>query len=83
MTALLRFAHIVDAVNERVGRWSAWLGLAAVLICTVNAIMRYAFNVSSNAWLEMQWYLNAAVFLLVAGYTLKRYNAVQPDSTDH
>ncbi|HTP96921.1 MAG TPA: TRAP transporter small permease subunit [Burkholderiales bacterium] len=79
MTALLRFAHIVDAVNERVGRWSAWLGLAAVLICTVNAIMRYAFNVSSNAWLEMQWYLNAAVFLLVAGYALRKNAHVRID----
>jgi TRAP-type mannitol/chloroaromatic compound transport system permease small subunit len=72
MKALLRFSAIVDEVNSWIGRKVAWLGLVAVLVCTANATARYAFNMASNAWLELQWYLNAAVFLLVAGYTLKR-----------
>jgi TRAP-type mannitol/chloroaromatic compound transport system permease small subunit len=72
MKALLRFSTIVDAVNSWIGRKVAWLGLIAVLVCTGNATARYAFNMASNGWLELQWYLNAAVFLLVAGYALKR-----------
>jgi TRAP-type mannitol/chloroaromatic compound transport system permease small subunit len=69
--ALLKFSSLVDRANERIGRWSGWLTLLAIVICTVNAVIRYAFNLSSNAWLEMQWYLNSATFLLVAAYTLK------------
>jgi len=69
--ALLRFSALVDRVNEHIGRWSGWLTLLAIIVCTVNAVIRYAFNLSSNAWLEMQWYLNSATFLLVAAYTLK------------
>ena len=68
MTALLRFAKIVDAFNELVGKLTMWLVLAAVLISAGNAIMRKAFNLSSNAYLEVQWYLFAAVFMLAAGY---------------
>ena len=79
MGALLRFARGVDRLNELIGRGVAWLGLAAVLICAAAATGRYALNVGSNAWLEIQWYLNAAVFLLVAGYTLKRNEHVRID----
>ena len=68
---LLRLSRLIDALNERIGKLSSWLILLAVIICTVNALIRYAFNLSSNAWLEIQWYLNSAMFLLVAGYTLK------------
>lgn len=71
MEALLKFSSYVDRANEHIGRWSGWLTLLAIIICTVNAAVRYAFNLSSNAWLEMQWYLNSATFLLVAAYTLK------------
>ena len=71
MEALLKLSSLIDRVNERIGRSAAWLTLAAVVICTVNAVIRYAFNRSSNAWLEMQWYLNAGMFLLVAAYALK------------
>jgi TRAP-type mannitol/chloroaromatic compound transport system permease small subunit len=69
--ALLKFSALVDRVNERIGRWSGWLTLLAIVVCTVNAVIRYAINLSSNAWLELQWYLNAATFLLVAAYALK------------
>jgi TRAP-type mannitol/chloroaromatic compound transport system permease small subunit len=79
MGALLRFARRVDRTNELIGRSVAWLGLAAVLVCAAAAVARYAFNIGSNAWLEIQWYLNAAVFLLVAGYTLKRNEHVRID----
>ncbi|HVP08708.1 MAG TPA: TRAP transporter small permease subunit [Burkholderiales bacterium] len=79
MQSLLRLARGIDRLNELIGRWVSWLGLAAVLICAAAAAARYAFNVGSNAWLEIQWYLNAAVFLLVAGYTLKRHEHVSID----
>ncbi len=70
MNALLGLARAVDALNQRVGRFVYWLVLAAVLISAGNAIIRKTFNTSSNAWLEIQWYLFAAVFLLGAGHVL-------------
>ena len=79
MHALLRFAFAVDRINERIGKSVAWLGLAAVIVCTANAVARYAFNVGSNAWLELQWYFNAAVFLLIAAFALKRNEHVRID----
>ena len=79
MHALLRFANAVDKLNEWIGRSVAWLGLAAVLVCTANALARYALNIGSNAWLELQWYFNSAVFLLIAGYALKRNEHVRID----
>jgi TRAP-type mannitol/chloroaromatic compound transport system permease small subunit len=79
MNNLLRFARAIDRLNELIGRSVSWLGLAAVVICAAAATARYAFNVGSNAWLEIQWYLNAAVFLLVAGYTLRRHEHVRID----
>jgi TRAP-type mannitol/chloroaromatic compound transport system permease small subunit len=79
MRHLLRFARAVDRLNELVGRGVSWLGLAAVLICAAAASARYGLNVGSNAWLEIQWYLNSAVFLLVAGYTLRRNEHVRID----
>jgi TRAP-type mannitol/chloroaromatic compound transport system permease small subunit len=71
MGTLLHLSQLIDALNERIGKMSSWLILVAVVICTVNALIRYTFNLSSNAWLEIQWYLNSAMFLLVAAYTLK------------
>jgi TRAP-type mannitol/chloroaromatic compound transport system permease small subunit len=79
MRPLLRFSAFIDTLNEWIGKSVAWLGLVAVLVCTANALGRYAFNVGSNGWLELQWYLNAAVFLLVAGWTLKRNEHVRID----
>ncbi len=79
MTALLNLSRMIDRLNEQVGRWVSWLVLAAVLISAVNASMRKAFSISSNAYLEIQWYLFAAVFLLAAGYTLLRREHVKID----
>jgi TRAP-type mannitol/chloroaromatic compound transport system permease small subunit len=79
MSSLLRFSAFIDALNEWIGKAVAWLGLAAVLICSATAVARYALNIGSNAWLEIQWYLNAAVFLLVAAWALKRNEHVRID----
>jgi TRAP-type mannitol/chloroaromatic compound transport system permease small subunit len=79
MHALLRLAFAIDKLNERIGKAAAWLGLAAVIVCTGNAVARYALNIGSNAWLELQWYFNAAVFLLIAAYALKRNEHVRID----
>src|SRR5689334_23697230 len=79
MKLLLGLSRAIDALNEQIGKLTYWLILAAVLISTGNAIVRYAFNRSSNAWLEIQWYLFAAVFLLCAGYTLMRNEHVRID----
>ena len=70
MTILLLLSRLIDAISERVGKALYWLVLVAVLVSSGNAMMRYAFNLSSNAWLEVQWYLFSAVFLLCAPYTL-------------
>jgi TRAP-type mannitol/chloroaromatic compound transport system permease small subunit len=69
MQALLRLSRGIDWISEKVGAILIWLVLAAVLISAGNAVIRKAFNIGSNAWLEMQWYLFAAVFMLGAGYT--------------
>lgn len=79
MPLLLQLSRLIDRLSEFVGRWVAWLVLAAVLISAGNAITRKAFNLSSNAFLEIQWYLFAAVFLLAAGYTLLRQEHVKID----
>jgi TRAP-type mannitol/chloroaromatic compound transport system permease small subunit len=79
VAALLKLSRLIDALSEFVGRWVSWLILAAVLISAGNAIVRKAFDSSSNAWLEIQWYLFSAVFLLAAGYTLLRQEHVKID----
>ena len=79
MSALLQLSKLIDRLNEFVGRNVAWLVLAAVLISAINAVVRKAFNTSSNAFLEIQWYLFAAVFLLAAGYTMLRQEHVKID----
>lgn len=79
MKALLQLSRLIDALNERVGRIVLWLVLASVLISAGNAVIRKVFGISSNAWLEIQWYLYAAVFMLVAGYTLKYNEHVRID----
>jgi TRAP-type mannitol/chloroaromatic compound transport system permease small subunit len=79
MNALLSGARLIDAATERIGRLVGWLLLAAVLISTVNAITRKAFNIGSNAYLEAQWYLFAAVFMLGAGYVFLHDQHVRID----
>lgn len=79
MSALLSLSRSIDRLNEFVGRWVSWLVLAAVVISALNAIVRKAFGTSSNAFLEIQWYLFAAVFLLAAGYTMLRGEHVRID----
>ncbi len=75
----LQFAKAIDALNEAVGRGVKWLVLIATLISASNASLRYGFDLSSNAWLELQWYLFALIFLLGAGYTLKHNGHVRID----
>ena len=79
MNLLLRLSRAIDALNERVGHLVYWLVLAAALVSAGNASVRYAFDTSSNAWLELQWYLYSAVFLLCAGYTLLHNEHVRID----
>ena len=79
MAALLKLSRLIDRMSEFVGRWLAWLVLAAVLISALNAAVRKIFDTSSNAYLEIQWYLFAAVFLLAAGYTMLRQEHVRID----
>jgi TRAP-type mannitol/chloroaromatic compound transport system permease small subunit len=79
MSSLLSLSKYIDALNERIGLGISWALLLAVLICSGNAIVRYAFNTSSNAWLEIQWYLFGAIFLLASSYTLRRNEHVRID----
>jgi TRAP-type mannitol/chloroaromatic compound transport system permease small subunit len=79
LKALLACARLIDALTERVGRLVIWLVLVATLISAGNALARYALGESSNAWLEIQWYLFGAMFLLAAGYTLKHNGHVRID----
>lgn len=70
MQALLQVSRMIDTVNTWIGRSAAWLILVAVLVSAVNAVVRKLFDMSSNAWLELQWYLFGAVFMLCAAWTL-------------
>ncbi len=79
MQMLLRISALIDRLNEQVGKLVYWLVLAAVLISAGNAIVRKVFNASSNAYLELQWYLFSAVFLFCAGYTLLKNEHVRID----
>ncbi|MBS1172611.1 MAG: Tripartite ATP-independent periplasmic transporter DctQ component [Proteobacteria bacterium] len=79
MQALLKLARMIDAVNERIGKLIVWLVLISVLISAGNAVMRKAFDLSSNAFLEIQWYLFSAIFLLGASWTLLRNEHIRID----
>jgi len=70
VSILLAISRAIDAVNTRIGRWLAWLIVVAIAISAVNAVIRKAFDMSSNAWLELQWVLFGAVFLLCSPWTL-------------
>ena len=79
MHALLKFSNAVDWLNRQIGKYAIWLILASTVISGVNALVRKIFNTSSNAFLEVQWYLFAAAFLLAAGYTLLNNEHVKID----
>ncbi|HET9341281.1 MAG TPA: TRAP transporter small permease subunit [Casimicrobiaceae bacterium] len=79
MNALLALARLIDALNERIGKIVTWLVLVAVLVSAANAIVRKAFDMSSNAFLEVQWYLFSAVFLLCSAWTLLRNEHIRID----
>lgn len=79
MQALLKFSRAVDWLNTQIGKYAIWLILASTVISGVNAVVRKAFNMSSNAYLEVQWYLFAASFLLAAAYTLLNGEHVKID----
>ncbi|MFD1746898.1 TRAP transporter small permease subunit [Rhizobium helianthi] len=79
MTLLLAVSRAIDAVTSFIGRWVSWLLLAAVLISAGNAVIRKAFDISSNAWLEVQWYLFGTVFMLAAAYALLKNEHVRID----
>ena len=79
MRVLLKFSNAVDWLNRQIGKYAIWLILASTVISGVNALVRKIFNFSSNAFLEVQWYLFAAAFLLAAGYTLLNNEHVKID----
>ena len=79
MNALLKFSRSVDWLNTQIGKHVIWLILASTVISAVNAIVRKAFNVGSNAFLEVQWYLFAGSFLIAAAYTLLNGEHVKID----
>ena len=75
----MALSRLIDGLNEKIANAVSWALLAAVLICAGNALIRYTFNTSSNAWLEIQWYLYAAMFMLATSYTLRRDEHVRID----
>lgn len=79
MASLLSISRVIDAVTGFIGYHVRWLILAAVLISATNAIIRKAFDSSSNAWLEAQWLLFGAVFMLAASYVLQKNAHVRID----
>lgn len=83
MRALLKLSRAIDWLNAQVGKWVIWLIFASTAISAINAIVRKVLNTSSNAYLEVQWYLFAAAFLLAAGYTLLHGEHVKIDVISH
>ncbi len=79
MDGLLKLSRWIDAVTAFIGRHIIWLILAAILVSAINAVIRKAFDISSNAWLELQWYLFGCVFMLAAAYTLQKNEHIRID----
>jgi TRAP-type mannitol/chloroaromatic compound transport system permease small subunit len=77
--ALLKLSGVIDAINTQIGRWVSWLILLAVVVSAGNAIIRKVFDLSSNSWLELQWILFSAVFLLCASWTLLNNEHIRID----
>ena len=79
MGFLIKISQVIDFVNDRLGWLASWLVIAACLISAANAMSRYAFDLSSNAWLEIQWYLFAAIVMFGASHTLRVNEHVRVD----
>jgi len=79
MRLLLSFSALIDALNEKIGVVCNWLVLSACVVSAGNAMVRYAYDSSSNAWLEVQWYMFAVIVMFGAAYTLKRNEHVRVD----
>ncbi|MBZ9676545.1 TRAP transporter small permease subunit [Mesorhizobium sp. ES1-1] len=79
MQGPLALSRGIDRVNEFIGRSVSWLILVAILVSAANAVIRKVFDTSSNAWLELQWYLFGAAFMLAAAYTLKQNEHIRID----
>ena len=79
MKALLAFSRLIDVITENIGKAVGWLILIAVLVSAGNAVIRKMFNMSSNAWLEAQWYLFGGAFMLAAAYTLSQNEHIRID----
>ena len=83
MAGLLGVSRAIDRFNESIGKITAWAIFIAVIVSAVNAIIRKVFGTSSNAWLELQWYLFGAVFMLCAAWTLKANEHIRIDIIGH
>ena len=79
MAGLLALSRVIDRANEFIGKSVSWLILLAILVSAANAVIRKVFDTSSNAWLELQWYLFGAAFMLAAAYTLKQNEHIRID----
>lgn len=79
VNTLIAFAHLIDRINQRIALIATWLVLLACVVSAGNAVIRYAFNLSSNAWLELQWYMFAGIVMLGAAYVLKMNEHVRVD----
>jgi TRAP-type mannitol/chloroaromatic compound transport system permease small subunit len=79
MGALLALSRLIDGITDVIGKAMGWLILMAIIISAGNAVVRKAFDYSSNAWLELQWYLFGAAFMLAAAYTLKQNEHIRVD----
>ena len=79
MSGLLALSRGIDRINTVIGRNVSWLILLAIFVSAINAIIRKAFSISSNAWLDLQWYLYGAAFLLAAAYTLLENEHIRID----
>ncbi len=79
MQVLLALSRAIDRINEIIGKSVGWLIFIAIFVSAVNATIRKVFDTSSNAWLELQWYLYGAAFLMAAAYTLKQNEHIRID----
>lgn len=79
MRSLLSASHWIDRFNQFIGKICDWLVLLACVVSAANAMVRYAYDISSNSWLELQWYMFAIIVMMGASYTLKRNEHVRVD----
>ncbi len=79
MSGLLAFCAVIDKVNQKIGEFANWMVVLACVVSAGNAMVRYAYDESSNAWLEVQWYMFAIIVMLGASYTLKKNEHVRVD----